>query len=73
MATTPTPIRLLSYEDLRAKGIRFSRQWLLVLQKQNRFPRTVNLGAAHVGFIEREIDEWLENLIKTRDGELTST
>jgi prophage regulatory protein len=60
-------IRLLSYEDLKAKGIRFSRQWLVVLQRQGKFPRTVNLGAAHVGFVESEIDDWLEGLIRERD------
>jgi predicted DNA-binding transcriptional regulator AlpA len=60
-------IKILSYEDLKGKGIRFSRQWLVVLQKQGKFPKTVNIGSAHVGFVESEIDEWLNNLIKTRD------
>jgi prophage regulatory protein len=64
--TTP-PVRILSYDDLKTKGIRFSRVWILHLIKEGKFPKTIKLGEAHVGFVEEEIDAWLKNLIKQRD------
>ncbi len=59
--------RILSYEDLKDKGIKFSRQWIVQLIKAGKFPRSVKLGESHVGFIEEEIDAWIEGLIQQRD------
>jgi prophage regulatory protein len=62
--------KILSYEDLKARGIKFSRQWIVHLMKEGKFPRTVMLGQGHsVGFIESEVDEWIEKLIAERDGQ----
>jgi prophage regulatory protein len=60
-------IRILSYNDLRARGIRFSRQWILKLQKAGKFPQAVRLGEASTGFVESEINKWVEDLIAERD------
>jgi prophage regulatory protein len=60
--------RLLSYEDLKDKGIKFSRQWILQLMKEKKFPQTIALGTGHsVAFIESEIDSWIEERIAERD------
>ncbi len=60
--------RVLSYDDLRSeKGIRFSRQWILQLIKQGKFPKSVKLGEASIGFVESEVDAWIESLIEQRD------
>ena len=60
--------RVLSYDDLKKeKGIRFSRQWILALIKQGKFPRSVKIGEASIGLIETEIDDWIESLIQERD------
>jgi prophage regulatory protein len=65
-----TPQRILSYEDLKERGIKFSRQWIVHLIKEDKFPKTIKLGQGHsVGFIESEIDAWIENLIAKRDEE----
>ena len=61
--------RILSYQDLKDKGIKFSRQWILHLIKEGKFPRSVKLGQASVGFVEAEVDDWIEILIRQRDGE----
>jgi predicted DNA-binding transcriptional regulator AlpA len=62
--------RILSYEDLKARGIKFSRQWIRELIKDGKFPNSVMLGSGHsVGFIEEEIDAWIEGLIAKRDEE----
>jgi prophage regulatory protein len=69
-APKPRSRRILSYPQLQTeKGIRFSRQWILQLQKAGKFPRSVALGSASAGFIEYEIDEWVDDLIKQRDEE----
>jgi prophage regulatory protein len=60
--------RILSYQDLKDRGIKFSRQWIVHLMKEGKFPKTVMLGQGHsVGFIESEIDAWIEKLIAERD------
>jgi predicted DNA-binding transcriptional regulator AlpA len=64
-----TNIRILSYADLKTKGIKFSRVWILHLIKERKFPKPVRLGQASVGFVESEIDEWINALIEQRDGE----
>jgi prophage regulatory protein len=67
------PPRILSYQDLRDRGIKFSRQWIVHLIKAGKFPKTVKLGEGHaVGFIEEEIDAWIANLIAERDEETTA-
>ena len=58
---------ILSYDDLKKKGIRFSRQWILSLSQRGKFPKPIKLGEASTGFIEHEVDEWIENLIQQRD------
>jgi predicted DNA-binding transcriptional regulator AlpA len=63
-----TSPRILSYQDLKDRGIKFSRQWIVHLMKEGKFPKTVMLGQGHsVGFIESEIDAWIEKLIAERD------
>jgi prophage regulatory protein len=59
--------RILSYDDLKSKGIRFSRQWILSLSQRGKFPKAIRLGEASTGFIESEVDEWIDALIKERD------
>ena len=62
------PPKILSYQDLKDRGIKFSRQWIAHLRKEGKFPKTVMLGQGHsVGFIESEIDAWIESLIAERD------
>jgi prophage regulatory protein len=62
-------IRILDYEDLKSKGIRFSRQWIDKLIAKGLFPRKVYIGEATVGFVEHEVDAYLESKIAERDGE----
>ena len=41
-----------------------SRSTIYLRISQNSFPKTVSLGARAVGWIEAEIDEWLNQQIK---------
>jgi prophage regulatory protein len=58
---------VLSYDDLKKKGIRFSRQWILSLSQRGKFPKPIKLGEASTGFIESEVDDWIAGLIQQRD------
>ncbi len=48
----------LSYEDLKKRGVPWTRQHLLRLEKLGKFPRRVRLGDSTVGWLDDEIDEW---------------
>jgi prophage regulatory protein len=60
-------MRVLSYGDLKTKGIRWSRQWIAQLIAAGKFPRPIQLGEASVGFIEGEVDDWIASRIRERD------
>jgi prophage regulatory protein len=60
-------VRVLSYGELKLKGIRFSRQWLRKLIARGEFPVPLKLGAQSVAFVESEIDEWLAQRVHERD------
>jgi prophage regulatory protein len=62
------PIRVLSINQLADKGVRFSRAHIYRLIKQGSFPRPIRLGAQRIGFIEFEIDAWIQSKISNRDG-----
>ena len=52
--------RLLSYPNLKARGIEFSRVHLKRLEDANQFPRHIDLGENRIAWFEDEIDEFLE-------------
>jgi prophage regulatory protein len=52
--------RLLSYRDLKARGIKFSRVHLRRLEDAGKFPRHIDIGENTVGWFEDEIDDLLE-------------
>jgi prophage regulatory protein len=61
-------VRLISYEELKLKGIRYSRDHVRRLGQEGKFPRPVHLGGGRrVAFIESEIDEYLAAQIAARD------
>ncbi len=63
-------VRILTYPELKSlKGIPYSRQYLAVLEKAEKFPRRVSLGIGkgRIGWIEAEIDEWLKDRAAARD------
>jgi prophage regulatory protein len=60
-------MRLLSHDDLRARGISYSRTQLWRLEKTQKFPKRVALSTQRVGWIEHEIDQWLEQKAAARE------
>jgi prophage regulatory protein len=59
--------RLISHNDLKAKGIPYSKVHLWRLEKQNRFPKRVPIGSGRYGYVEAEIDQYIEACIEARD------
>lgn len=60
-------MRLLNLDDLREKGIRFSRQHIHRLIRKQKFPRPVKVGENTNAWPEPEIDQYFEQLIAARD------
>lgn len=63
-------IRLLSDADLRARGIKFSRQHRDRLIKAGKFPKPVKPGGDPRGanaWVEKEIDAYLKSCVVARD------
>jgi prophage regulatory protein len=59
--------RLISYDDLKSKGIPYSKPHLWRLEKQDKFPKRVPIGAGRYAYVEAEIDGYVEGLIAARD------
>ena len=51
--------QLLSFEDLRTLGLRWSRQWLHAQVKAGKFPAPLKLGPATNAWLRAEWDRWL--------------
>ena len=58
----------VSFKSLKGR-VPFSRAHLIRLERDGRFPRRVKLGECRVGWLESEIDAWIESRIAERDGQ----
>jgi len=52
--------RLLTYQDLRERGIPWSRVHVGRLEAAGKFPQHIDLGANSIAWFEDEIDDLLE-------------
>lgn len=60
-------MRLLSFEDLKAKGVNLSRSQIHRLVKDGKFPAPIKLSETVNGrnsWIEEQIDAHIKSLIK---------
>jgi prophage regulatory protein len=65
--TNTTPIRFLSFDELKGLGIRYCRSQIWRLERDGKFPKRVPIGEARVGWVESEIASWQEQRIRARD------
>jgi prophage regulatory protein len=65
-------MRFLDEHDLKARGIKFSRQHRHRLIRQGKFPKPVKIGMNTNAWPESEIDEYQEGCIARRDAELAA-
>lgn len=55
--------------DALCKRLQLSKAWIYQQVALDNFPRPISLGARAVGWVEAEIDEWIEQRIaESRDG-----
>lgn len=59
--------RLLTPDDLPAKGIKLSNSQRWRLEQAGKFPRRVHPSPGRIGYVEREIDEHIDKCIAARD------
>lgn len=65
-----TPIRITRLPEVKAlTGL--SRSTIYQRISDGTFPAQVNLGARAVGWIEKDILDWIESRIQIRDQEVT--
>jgi prophage regulatory protein len=57
---------LLSREDLKARGINYSRAQLYRKVKDGSFPLPVKLGENKVAWLSAEIDAWIDAITAAR-------
>lgn len=61
------PRKLLRFPELKGtRGIHFSRRHLLRLEPRGLFPKRVQMSQNAVGWVEDEIDRYVEDRIKAR-------
>jgi prophage regulatory protein len=51
--------KILGFNDLAQRGIRFSRVHVSRLEKEGKFPKHLNLGPQSIGWLEDEIETWI--------------
>ena len=59
--------RLLTYPDLKARGIPWSRVHIARLEAAQKFPMHIDLGENSIAWFEDEIDDLLEMKAAERD------
>ncbi len=65
-ASTAVAHILVSYSDLRLKGITLSKCQLWRNERDGKFPQRVQMSAARVAWVESEIDAWIAERIADR-------
>jgi prophage regulatory protein len=65
-SATKKQSRLLTFNELKTlKGISYTRQHIERLEKANKFPERIKIGA-RVYWYEHEIDEWIQSKADAR-------
>ncbi len=65
MTDNPQKNKFLRLSDVKERtGL--SRSTIYLNISKNTFPRPISLGARCVGWLESEIDEWIQNRIHNR-------
>jgi prophage regulatory protein len=61
-------MRIISPSELGPlKGITFTNVWRLELERSGKFPKRVKLGLRRYGYLESELDHWLELRAASRE------
>jgi prophage regulatory protein len=69
METAPMerlPPRIIGWPVLRTM-VPYTRQYILKLEKDGRFPRRLEVGANRIGWLLSEVEAWIEARVAARD------
>jgi prophage regulatory protein len=59
--------RLVSFSELKERfGIPFTRRHLHNLEQAKKFPARVPIGENRVGWVQSEIEKWVEDRMQAR-------
>jgi prophage regulatory protein len=61
-----SPSKLLSFPELRERGVLFGRRQVDRLEAEGKFLKRVSVGANRVGWVAAEIDDWVNAAISSR-------
>jgi prophage regulatory protein len=60
-------MKILTFSELKtAKGIPYTREHLRRLVNAGKFPQPIELGEARIGWIEEEVDDYLQKRADAR-------
>ena len=60
-------MRVLTFDQLKGKGVPYCRMHIDRLEKAGEFPKRVQLSPNRVAWVESEIDDWIAQRIAARD------
>jgi len=63
---------ILSFEELRPRGVPFSKPHLNRKIRAGEFPRPIKLGPRKNGWLADEVDTWLAARIAAREQQTTT-
>jgi prophage regulatory protein len=64
--------RIITHAQLADKGIRFSKVHMWRLERDGKFPRRVRTGQNRYGYLEQEVEDWIDERIAERDAALAA-
>ena len=62
--------RLVTFAQLKQRGISLSRTQVDRLERENKFPKRIPLSEARVAWVTEEIDSWVAKKIAARSTEI---
>jgi len=62
--------RLLSFPELKPRGIPWCRDHLRRKAKKGTFPAPVLISQSRIAWVEAEIEEWIAQRVAERDGKV---
>jgi prophage regulatory protein len=69
MTTISTTPELIVADEI-AQRIPYSQNQLRRLEAQGSFPKRVRIGANRVAWVRQEVDQWIEERVNARRGEV---
>ena len=60
-------MRILTFKQLKDRGVPYSRMHIDRLEKAGQFPKRVQLSPNRVAWLESEVEQWFSERVAARD------